>query len=209
MTTILNPYYSHESEVGPVFDVAKYSPGKSVWMGIIGILFAGFLGVAAAYVWNPDWLIQNPSKAWAKSHEDTKDLMRKHPQGAKVGVAIAGMFSLLFLAAGLSAVAEAFSGDYYIRAGEGGLSLHVPTGLWGDFTHDIPWDDVADLTVVQERRVGALSRNAGNVGGYIKLKTHDGLNRVLSLATFKEDAWLICERINEARDTQIAELAPV
>jgi hypothetical protein len=209
MTTTLNAYYAHDSEVGPVFDVAKYSRAKSLWMGMVGIVIAILVGLAAAYFWNPDWIISKPSKVWAKAHQETKDLMRQHPQGTKVGVAVAGLFGLLFLAAGLSAVVQAVSGDYFVRAGEGGLSLRMPAGLLGIFERDIPWDDVDQLKVVQERQIGALSRNAGNLGGYMRLKTHDGLSRVITLAFFKEDAWLIYDRIMEARDTRPAELLPV
>ena len=206
MTTTLNAYYAHDSEVGPVFDVARFSRGKSLWMGLVGIGFACLVGLAAAYVWNPDWLNSNPSKAWAKAHQQTKDLMREHPQGTKAGVAVAGLFGLLFLTAGLSGVAQALSGGYFIRVGEGGLSLRVPAGVWSALQRDIPWGEVAQLTVVQEKRLGSLSRSSGNIGGELQLQTHDGQNRVISLVCFKEDAWLIYERINQARDTRPAEL---
>lgn len=206
MTTTLNAYYAHDSEVGPVFDVARFSRAKSLWMGLVGIGFAFLVGLAAAYVWNPDWINSNPSKVWAKAHQETKDLMRQHPQGTKVGVAVAGLFGLLFLAAGLSGVAQAVSGSYFMRVGEGGLSLRVPAGMWSAFERDIPWDDVAKLTVVQEKQLGSLSRSSGNLGGVLQLQTHGGLNRVISLVCFKEDAWLIYERIIEARDTRTAEL---
>lgn len=208
MTTTLNAYYAHDSEVGPVFDVARYSRGKSLWMGIIGIGFAALVGLAAAYVWSPDRIISHPSQAWAKAHQQTKDLMRQHPQGTKVGVAIAGLFGLLFLAAGLSAVAQAGSGDYFVRAGEGGLSLRVPAGLLSVFERDIAWENVAKLKVIQEKQLGSLSRNAGNLGGLMQLKTHDGLDRAIPLVCFKEDAWLIHQRILEARETRAAELTP-
>ncbi len=171
MTTTLNAYYAHDSEVGPVFDVARYSRAKSLWMGLGGIVIAILVGLAAAYVWNPDWINSKPSKIWANAHQETKDLMRQHPQGTKVGVAFAGLFGLLFLAAGFSAVVQGVSGDYFIRVGEGGLSLRMPAGMLGAFERDIPWDDVDQLKVVQERQIGALSRNAGKMGGYMQRKT--------------------------------------
>jgi len=206
MTTTMNAYYAHESEVGPVFDVARYSRGKSIWIGLVAIGFASLIGLAAVYVWNPDWINSNPSKIWAEAHQETKDLMRQHPQGTKAGVAVAGLFSLLVAGAGLSCFAGAVSGGFYIRVGEGGMSLRVPDGFVGTFERDIPWSDVSKLVVVQVNQLGAMSRNAGNLGGELVLQTHDGLKRVLPLNYFKEDAWLIHQRMNEAREMRPAEL---
>ncbi len=60
--------------------------------------------------------------------QETKDLMRSHPQGVKIGVAIVSLFVILCLAGTVSCAANAASGDYYIRVGEGGPSLRVPDG---------------------------------------------------------------------------------
>ncbi len=60
--------------------------------------------------------------------QETKDLMWIHPQGVKIGVAIASLFVILCLAGTVSCAANAASSEYYIHVGEGGLSLRVPDG---------------------------------------------------------------------------------
>jgi hypothetical protein len=205
--TTLNAYYSHESAVGPVFDVAHFSPFKSLWMAIVGLGFGVAIGVAAAYVWNPDWLVPRPPEWFADANREARDWMQEHPLGVQIGVGVAGLFSLLLVAAALSGIANALSGSFYIRVGVNGLSLRVPDGFIGKFERDLDWSEIAKLTVVQEKYVGSLSRNAGNIGGELQLRTHDGLNRVLRLDCFREDAWLIYQRIEEAMNTRPAMFA--
>ena len=196
----MHSYYAHESEVGPVYDVANFSRSKSLMLAFASLVFAGLVGFGAVYFWNPDWIASEPSVIWADAHQETKDLMRQHPLGVKIGVTVASLFSVLCLAMTASCVANAVSADYYIRVGEGGLSLRVPDGLWSTYQRDIPWPDVAQLKVVQEKRFGALSRNDGNIGGELQLRTHDGTTRIVRLDQFRQDAWLIHQRIEEAKD---------
>ena len=194
----MNPYYAHDSEVGPVFDVAHFSPRKAVFTAFIAFGAAGFVSVVAAYAWNPSWIIHDPPEVIADAVHETKNLMRQHPQGVKIGVAVAALLTFVFAAAGLSCIADAIKADYYIRVGEGGLSLRLPDRFFGAFERDVAWPDVDKLTVVQEKYLGAMSQSAGNIGGELRLRTHDGVNRDLRLDHFREDAWLIYNRIQEA-----------
>jgi hypothetical protein len=205
--TTMNPYYANESSVGAVFDVAHFSRFKALKMAVVGFVFAALVGVAAVYVWNPDWLLPRPPSWFADANQDVKDLARQHPLGLKIGVGVAALFALIFAAASLSCIVNAYSGAYFIRVGENGLSLRLPDTFFSTFERDIDWSQVDKLTVVQEKYVGSLSRNAGNIGGELRLRTHDGLNRALRLDCFREDAWLIHQRIEEAMNTQAAVLA--
>lgn len=203
----MNAYYAYESDVGPVFDVAHFSPIRSLWMGVVGLGFAAVIGVVAAYVWSPDWIVPHPPEWFFDANQETRDIAQQHPLGVTIGVGTAALFALVCAAAGVSGIASAFSSNYYIRVGENGLSLRVPDGLFRSFQRDLEWSEVAKLTVVQEKYIGSMSRNAGNTGGYLRLRTHDGLDRVLRLDCFREDAWLIHQRIEEAMNTRLAVLA--
>lgn len=204
--TDMNPYYAHESGVGPVFDVAHFSRFKSLWMGVVGLIFAAVVGLAATYVWSPDSIIPHPPEWFMDGNKEVKDLAQQHPLGVKIGVGTAGLFALLFTAAGLSGIASAFCGEYYIRVGEQGISFRLPDGLVKCFERDIQWSEIDKITVVQEKYIGSMSRNAGNIGGEIRLRTHDGLDRALRIDCFREDAWLIHQRIEEAMNTRPAVL---
>jgi len=205
--TTMNPYYAHESDVGAVFDVAHYSSRKALFMAFVGVVFAAFVGAAAAYVWKPDWFIRKPPVWYADAHQDVKDLMRQHPTGAKIGVGVAGLFAAVFFLAAASCVFNALSGNYYIRVGENGLSLRLPDSFFTAYERDLGWPDIAKVTVVQEKRFGALSQSSGNLGGELQLRLRDGDRRDLRLDHFREDAWLIYNRIQEAQEMQPAILA--
>lgn len=205
--TDMNPYYAHESSVGPVFDVAHFSRFRSLWMGIVGLGFAAVVGVAAVFVWNPDWIVPHPPDWFLDGNQEIKDLAREHPLGVKIGVGTAALFALVFAAAGLSGIASAYSGKYYIRVGERGMSLRLPDSFFSSFERDLDWSQIDQLTVVQEKTIGSMSRNAGNVGGELCIRTHDGLDRSLRLDCFREDAWLIHQRIDEAMNSRPAVLA--
>lgn len=204
--TELNSYYAHESTVGPVFDVAHFSTYKSLKMGLAGLVFGAVVAAAALFVWNPDLVYPNPPEWFLDANQEVKDLARDYPLGTKIGVGVAGLFAFIFAAAGLSAFTNALAGDYYVRVGEGGISLRLPDSFFTCFERDFDWSQVANLTVVQEKYIGSMSRNAGNIGGELRIRTTDGWSRTLGLDLFREDAWLIHQRINEALDTRPASL---
>ena len=204
--TELNPYYAHESSVGPVFDVAHFSRFRSLWMGLVGLAFAAVLAIVAAFFWNPDWIVPHPPHWFLDGNREIKSIAHQHPLGLAIGVGAAALFALIFAAAGLSGILSAYSGKYYIRAGERGMSLRLPDSFFSSFDRDFEWSEIAQLTVVQERLVGSMSRNAGNIGGELRIRTEDGLDRVLRLDCFREDAWLIHQRIEDAMDTRPAVL---
>lgn len=197
--TVMNPYYAHASSVGDVFDVAHFSRGKSLFTGLIGIGFGAAIAFAAAYVWNPDAILQEPSEIWAEAHQDLKDLQVDHPVGVQVGVGVAGLFALLCVIGGLTCFANAATAGFYLRVGEGGLSVRAPEVIGRPFEQDYAWEEIEKLTVVQHKRLGAMSRGDGNLGGELEIRVATGKTRVVRLDDFREDAWLIYDRIEEAR----------
>jgi hypothetical protein len=203
----MNSYYAHETDVGPVFDVAHFSPFKAMFTGLLVLGAAGLIAVVATFVWDPAWLIHDPPKEIASAIREAKEFTRLHPQGVTIGVAIAAVLALVFAVAGVSCFLEAASGNFYVRVGERGLSLRIPDGFFGAFERDYDWDDIAKLTVVQEKYFGSLSQSAGNIGGELRLRTHDGRERSLRLDHFREDAWLIYNRVTEAQRMRPAVLA--
>ncbi len=203
----MNPYYTHESEVGSVYDVASYSRFKPIATALAALAFAFFSGLGAVYFWNPDLIDPNPSEIWVEAHQDAKDLMTDHPIGTKVGVGLSALFSALCLAMSLSCICNSISGNYHIRVGEGGVSLRVPDALWGVLEKDIPWSEISELRVIQEKRLGALSRSAGNLGGEIELHLYDGTTHDIRLDHFKQDAWLIHQRIQEMKEVRPSDLS--
>jgi hypothetical protein len=204
--TEMNSYYAHDSNVGPVFDVAHFSSFKATWMGAVGLLFAAVFALAASYAWNPDWLLPHPPRCFVEAHQDVRDLARQHPLGLQIGAGVGGLLALLFAAAGISSIVSAVSAGYYIRVGENGISLRLPNGIFNCFDRDFEWSEIEKLTVVQEKYIGS-SRNSGNIGGELRLRTRDGLNRKLRLDLFRENAWLIHRRIQEAMELRTAALA--
>jgi hypothetical protein len=130
---------------------------------------------------------------------------KTYPRGKLAATGIAGFLAWIFTGAGVALLIDA-GGRFHIRCGPGGVSLRVPAGLdWRTafFTsaileRDIPWDDVERLTVVQHKRAGALSRNAGNMYAYIELKLRDGESHTFSVDQFREAAYIIHDRIDEA-----------
>jgi hypothetical protein len=202
--TSMNSYYGHESAVGPVFDVAHYSPFKATLLALTWLGFAAFVGLGAAYAWNPDWIISQPHEVFAEAHQEAKGWLGDHPWGVTIGVGLAAFFALLGLAGAASCLVAAWSGNFYLRAGAGGLSLRVPDLLAGATERDLAWSEIESLTVVQEKHLGSLSQSAGNLGGELQLCTHDGWSHDIRLDEFREDAWLIYERIEEAREMQAA-----
>ena len=202
----MNPFYAHESSVGPVFDVATWSPRKAfvtaVFCLIGGIAFAGI----AAYAWFPDLLFDEPPAAFESFGEEIGNLKEEHPWATQVGIGFVALIGFLGLAGACSSTVNCFSGDYHFRAGPGGFSIRVPDGL--DLTTfgltskvldlDIPGGEIADWQIVQHKQVGALSRNAGNTMAFFKLRTTTGKRHEFSVDQFREPSRIIYSKIEDA-----------
>jgi hypothetical protein len=201
----MNPYYARESEVGPVFDVATFSRGKALGMGITGLVFGVVVAAAVVYAWNPTRIMPRPPRQLADLNRETARLWRDHPQAMPYGLSTAGLVAAFFLVASGAYLYQSLTGDMYLRVGEGGLSLRVPNGFH-PLELDLPWNEIDQLTVTQRRQVGALSRNAGNLGGDLTLRTRSHGQVFVGLDDFREPAHLIYNRIQEARQTRPAEL---
>lgn len=205
--TTMNPYYAHPSDVGPVFDVAHFSRRKALNIAVVGLILGVMIGAASVYAWNPDLILSHPPKWYAKGHEQVKELVDKYPIGAKVGVGVGALVAGFCLVGGVSFLMNAIAGNFYVRVGEGGVSLRVPDGVFTTFERDLPWSDISKLKVVQEKQAGAMSVNSGNVGTVLELRTHSGLKKSLRLDQFRENGWIIYNRIDESRDMHPAALA--
>lgn len=201
----MNPYYARESRVGPVFDVATFSRRKATSIGLTGLVLASLIGAAALYVWNPALLIPHPPRAFAEAQQDVVNLWRDYPRGTLVGVAGAGLIAVLLAAMGLAQLYQSLTGEMYLRVGEAGISLRVPHGF-RTLELDLPWEEVTKLTVTQEKQLGSLSRNTGNLNANLTLRTRSHGNVFISLDDFREPAYLVHERLREAMDTRPAEL---
>ena len=201
----MNAYYARESEVGPVFDVATFSPSKALALGFSGLVLAVLVGAAALYVWNPNLVFPHAPKWFADGNRETLQLWKDYPRGTPLCVGGVGLFAALFLGGSLSYLYQAFTGVFYVRVGEGGISFRVPQGF-STLALDLPWDEILKLTVTQVKQFGALSRNAGNIGGHFTLRTRSHGNLYVCLNDFREPAHLIYSRIQEARETRPAEL---
>jgi hypothetical protein len=122
-----------------------------------------------------------------------------------MGVATAGSLAAMFVIMACSYLYQSFTVEMYIRVGEGGISFCVPRGFRA-LAFDLRWDEIVKLTVTQQRQVGSLSRNAGNLGGQITMRTRSHGNLYICLNDFREPAHLIYDRIRDAKATRPAEL---
>jgi hypothetical protein len=201
----MNPYYARESEVGLVFDVATFSRLKALAMGLSGLVFGVLVGAAALYVWQPNSVLPHAPKWIADGNRETLQLWKDYPLGTPLCVGGVGLFAAIFLGGSLSYLFQTLTGDFYVRVGEGGVSFRVPQGF-STLALDLTWDEILKLTVTQEKQLGSLSRNVGNIGGHFTIRTRSHGNVFVCLNDFREPAHLIHRRIQEARDTRPAEL---
>jgi hypothetical protein len=91
----------------------------------------------------------------------------------------------------------------------GGLALRVPDGLSlralglksGVLRRDLRWEEISHWEVVQTKRFGALSANAGNLYADLNFKTVHGESHSISLDHFREPARIIWNRLQDAMET--------
>lgn len=212
----MNPYYAHPSDVGPVFDVATWSPRKVLTAAVVGLLLGMAFALAAAYLWNPALFAARPP-GWLKEfNQEMARATKQHPWGMLGFKGFLALLAFVFLVGGVSCFADVCRGGYYFRAGPGGLSLRVSNGpslqtlgLGSNaLVLDIPWDEIADYRIVQNKRLGSLSRDAGNLNAYFQLNTVDGREHQFSLDVFREPARIIDSKIRDAVQMVPAQFAP-
>jgi hypothetical protein len=200
-----SPLEAHRSSVGPVYDVATWSTGKVLWMALIALPLGVAICAAAISFWSPNLLtIHAPAlKGFAR---EIADLHRRAVWARPVGAGVAGLVGYFFVAAGVSSIVDCFRGGYHFRVGPGGFSLRIPQGIdlakFGMVSDilelELPWDDVADWKIIQVKQLGSLSRNAGNVGANLKLRTVAGRKYNVSLDCFSQPGFIIHSRIQDA-----------
>ena len=205
--TTMNPYHSHPSDVGPVFDVAHYSPRKAIGTAVAGLVVGVLVGMVAGYMFSPDWMLRHPPQWFAQPHGEATAFLNRHALGATIGATVAALFAGACFAGAVSYLVNALTGNFFIRIGEGGVSVRVPDGIFTIFERDLPWTDISRLRVVQEKQDGAMSVNSGNVGAVLELRTRSGLKKSLRMDDFRENGWLIDNRIDQSREMQPTTLA--
>ncbi len=212
----MSPFYSHQSTVGPVFDVATWSRGKTWFMGVCALLFGLLVVAAMILVWHPTLLLEEPPEVIADVHEETVKLAKDNPWAAYGGSAIVGLFGFISLAAAFASAVAAIHGGYYFRAGPGGISLRVPHGLdlskfclaFKRLEIDLPMSQIADWTIVQHKQAGSMSRNTGNVMAFLKIRMADGKKEEFNLDCFREPSFVIHSKINDALQMVPAQFGP-
>ncbi|MHB8969814.1 MAG: hypothetical protein ACYC3X_08895 [Pirellulaceae bacterium] len=210
----MSPAYAHESKVGPVFDITSWSPSKSIWMGLVGLVFAAVLLATATFLWHPKIMAGKMPPGTENVIGDAIKAHRTHRWAMRGSIAVTGALGCLFGAAAIAGLRDGFSGGYYFRAGTDGLSLRLPRGLsWqhgglrsAALELDLPWDEIEGLTVTQVKQLGSLSRNAGNVSADLKIVMRTGQKHTISLDGLEAAAYLIHERLNEARQMVSADV---
>lgn len=212
----MNPFYAHESSVGAVFDVATWSRFKAAAMAIIASGFCLLTVVALVSAWYPELIMEKPPEFIADLHAETIDLQRDKPWAAYGATAFVALISYFSLAASVACFGDATSNDYYFRVGPGGISLQVPSGL--DFSKcgfafkklsvDIPMSNLVDWQITQRKQLGAMSRSSGNISASLQIRTVDGQAHAFTLDCFREPAFVIQSKINDALQMVPAQFEP-
>lgn len=202
---VINPAYAHDSSVGPVFDVGAWAPPGWCSPSTIMALAAGSAtAAAAAAVLLPDILSLQALEWAAPLRSEIELAWKSYPWWMGGGALLAVAVAYLFLAGGIAHLRLRSRGEFYLRTGPGGLSMRVPDGLsmltpsFAVLELDAAWDDVAEWRVVQHKRLGSISPNAGNLDAELRIVLRDGRRHVIDLSWFREPARIIWNRIQEA-----------
>ncbi len=212
----MSPFYAHDSAVGPVFDVATWSRGKAWSMAVFAFLFGALVATALVFAWKPTLLLEKPPEFIASFHQETLKLQKEHPWAALGGTAFVALVGLLALAGSCASVLDALTGDYHFRAGPGGISLRVPHGLdlskfglvFKKLELELPMEQIHQWTIVQHKQLGSMSRSAGNIMAFLKIRTVDGKREEFNLDCFREPSHVIQSKINDALEMVPAQFGP-
>jgi hypothetical protein len=200
--------YAIDSPVGPVYDLTKWSGRGHLSMGFAALVFAAGSLAAAAFVYEPAWFFAAPPAELKEAVADLNAAWKSHAIAMQAGVTVAAMFGVLCLLGASMTITDAFRTDYFFRAGPGGIWLRLPNGFSWEHLGLVskplelllPWSEVSSIEVLQVKQLGSLSRNAGNVRAEMTLTARSGEKHVLPLDGLEAAAYLLHERLNEARD---------
>lgn len=204
----MNPYYFHSSSVGPVYDVAQWSRRSALGGAVMFLVAGAAIAVGVCFAWEPRWFFEE-APAWLdelpaeilKGHDE-------HPWLMRGGIALFGLFAAFLFVGAIDFLRQFVANDFYLRAGPGGLSLRVSGRLaWSKCclaTHtwelDLPWEQIEGWKIVQVKRLGSLSQNAGNLSASMTIRTTAGKQYDFSLIGFREPSHVIYNRIQEATE---------
>jgi len=210
----LNPHDVRQSPVGPVFDVATWSPRKAVSAGVLGVVLGLVLAGLAVYAWDPHWIV-DPAPQWLEGlNSQVAHLKDSRPSETRGAIALAGLVAVVFLLGGVSCLLGPTDRGYYFRVGPGGISLRLPRNpVWNRIglgskvlCLDVRWEDIASCNVVQIRPLGSQQAKTANENVYLRLKTTAGRRYRISFAAFREHAQIIAVWFEEARQMTLAQL---
>ena len=210
----MSPEFAQESQVGPVFDITSWSPSKSIWMGLVALVFASVTLATATFLWYPKIMEGKMPAGTEQVISDVLDAQRNHKWEMRGGIAAAGIVGLFILVAAIASLRDGFSGRYYFRAGRGGLSLRLPQGLdwrqgglaFAALELDLPWNEIDGLSVIQRKQLGSMSRSAGNIGAELNLVLRSGQRHSINLDVLEAPAYRIHERLIESQEMVPADL---
>jgi hypothetical protein len=203
----LDSGYTVESAVGPVWDLTRWSGRGHLGMGFAALAIAVGSLAAAAFVWDSTWFFDRPPAELKQAVAELNGAWKTHPLAMQAGVAVGASFGVLCLLGASAMFTDAFRDDYFFRAGPGGVWLRLPHGLsWAHLglvskpiELELPWEEIAKIEVTQVKQAGSLSRNAGNLRAEMAIRARSGERHVLQLDGLEAAAYLIHERLNEAR----------
>lgn len=202
----MNPYYARESAVGPVFDVAHAKRANPFEIGrVVALVLAILVAAAVVFVLNPVWFKGVLPESIEELEDAVRDGWRDHPVWMWVGVGVGGCIAYVLASVFVADVISMFQGEFYLRSGPGGLSIRVPNGLasgilpWCEILEiDLNWSDIDRWKVTQNKRLGAISANAGNLDAHLEIWTDDGTKHWVPLDYFREPARLIYDRMQQS-----------
>ena len=212
--TQMNSFYAHESAVGPVFDLARWSGIKMLWMGIVGLGFAALVFTVALFVFDPTLFMERPPRGMEELFHGIRDGHRHHAWLMRAALAGATLIGGLCGLGSIATLSDGLRKDYFLRAGVGGLAVRVPQGVsWrhlGLVSHvlamDLPWEEISDVRVMQAKQLGAMSRNTGNAHADLELTSKFGQVYSFSLDGFNAPAYLIHQRLEESQQMTSVDL---
>jgi len=179
----------HPSAVGPVADMATRGANRLLLVSALTLLVGLASAVGCVYA-----LIE-----WAF-----------------IGVVILAPMAWLCLAVGTANLGIAYTGEWFIRAGAGGLSFRVPAigpglmiGRYDVVERDLAWDAVKSCRPVPEPNLSPTNWFERAFMGALRVEMDEGEELLLGATAFAEDLPTMATRISQVRAEHAPDLGPV
>ncbi len=113
----MNPYYAHESSVGPVFDITRWTGRGVANVAVVGLLFGVTLLVAAALVYEPTWLFKKPPEGFEDLVAGIRKGHKHYAWAMRGGIALSGLLGGVCVLGSVAMITDLFRRDYYLPHG--------------------------------------------------------------------------------------------